>query len=726
MLIVDNTVQALQEIATAHRRKFTYPVVGITGSNGKTIVKEWLSILLQTDFTVVKSPKSYNSQIGVPLSVWRMQERHSIAVFEAGISLAGEMQKLEKIIRPEIGIFTNIGTAHADGFRDQQHKVEEKLKLFQHSKVVIYCKDHQLIDETMNANKAIDSISWSFGKTDSDIQVSFKDQILIIADQKGKTHRFTPKFTDSASLENLVHCLVVCLYLRIDTQHHKRAIDQIASVQMRLTLKEAVNGCYVIDDSYNTDLSALEVALDFLTRQDQRAYKTVILSDILQSGVSAKTLYGAVAELLNRKQIDRLIGIGEEIRSIEGQTEIKSEFYPSTAAFLAAKPEFSEEMILVKGARSFQLEKIVRFLEQKTHGTVLEVNMEALSHNLIFYRQQLSTDTKLMVMVKALAYGGSYEIANLLQYHGVDYLGVAYADEGVRLRKNGITLPIMVLNVTEESFELLSRYQLQPEIYSIGQLNRLIAYFHGQEAPPIHIKLETGMNRLGFVAGELPELTNILQQNSNLTIAGVFTHLAGADDARHEEFSHEQLRLFEKLSSRITKVIGYQPLFHVLNTSGITRFPGHHMDMVRLGIGLYGYDPYNAGNLKVVSTLKTTVSQLKKVKKGESIGYGRSFFADKDMDIAIIAIGYADGFRRSLSNGAGRVLIGGSLAPVVGNVCMDMTMIDVSGLRVAAGDEVVIFGDNPRIEELAKWLDTIPYEILTNVGDRVKRIFISE
>lgn len=726
VLLVADTIHAAQQIAAHHRKQFQYPVIGITGSNGKTIVKEWLSTLLHDQYAVVKSPKSFNSQIGVPLSVWRMKDHHSIAVFEAGISKKGEMIHLEKVIKPSIGIFTNIGSAHADGFQSRQEKIEEKLALFRDCKTLIYCSDFKEIEEAVEKHITSGTISWSFSK-DADVKVSYEDGLLLLRYKDGKSYRFHPKFTDNSSLENLTHCLICCLHLEMVHVVLEAATDRIEGVQMRLTLKEAVNGCYLIDDSYNNDLSALEVATDFLIRQNHRKRKTVILSDILQSGMPDGKLYEKVAELIARKQIDRLIGIGHKIKALKSILSIEAEFFENADQFLKSGIHFSNEMILVKGARYFQLEKIVQFLEQKAHRTILEVNMEALAYNLNFYKQKLKPETKMMVMVKALAYGGSYEIANLLQFHGVDYLGVAYADEGVKLRRNGITIPIMVLNVSETVFEMLERYNLQPEIYNLSQLERFIMHFEGRKAPAIHLKIETGMNRLGFKQEEIKQLKSLLQSNADvIKVAGIFTHLASSENPEHDTFTRKQLSLFQEVSNEILDQLPYKPLRHVLNTSGISSFPEYHMDMVRLGIGLYGYDALNEKNLKVVSSLKTTVSQVKSITKGQTVGYGRSFEAPTDMAIATIAIGYADGFRRSLSNGVGKVLIHNRLVPVVGKVCMDMTMVDVTGLEVNQGDEVTVFGANPGIELLAEWMDTIPYEILTNVGDRVKRIFISE
>ncbi|MEP2509406.1 MAG: alanine racemase, partial [Reichenbachiella sp.] len=497
-----------------------------------------------------------------------------------------------------------------------------------------------------------------------------------------------------------------------------------------LEMKQAVNRSYVIDDTYNNDLYGLEVALDFLGRQNQRSKKTVILSDLYQTGLSNKSLYARVNELLQKNNIQKFIGIGKEINQSTASFHVSSEFYDSTKDFLNAGYAPSDEIVLVKGARDFEFELIVNSIEQKAHGTVLEVNLENLIHNLNFFRSKLQPETKIMVMVKALAYGGgNFEIANLLQFHKVDYLGVAYGDEAVELRKNGIHIPIMIMNVSPGSFRLLKEYNLEPEIYSLDQLIDFLDYFENmQDLPAIHIKLETGMNRLGFTESNLLRLMEQLKLNKHLKVKSIFSHLAGSEDPRHMDYTLQQAERFERMSTQIADGLWYKPMRHLVNTGGIVNHPELHFDMVRLGIGLHGFDPTQTeqDKLKIVSSLKCNVSQVKKIPAGESIGYGRSGFAKKDTTIAIVPIGYADGYLRAFGNGIGKMLVGNQLVPTIGNVCMDMTMIDVTGASVKSGDEVVVFGEKPLISELADWIKTIPYEILTNVSQRVKRVFLSE
>lgn len=725
---VDNTLEALQNIASAHRSGFFYPIIGITGSNAKTIVKEWLATFLERRYHVIKSPKSYNSQLGVPLSVWQMNDNHNLGIFEAGISKPGEMKKLERIIKPDIGIFTNIGTAHDEGFESREQKIKEKVTLFKSSKAIVYCRDHSDIHDQLSILKGVQLISWSQKHEEATVRCDFNKNLIKVTYQH-KEYFFSTRFEDAISIENLLHCITASLVLGFSQHDIQAGIDGIQDVNMRLEMKHGINGCYLIDDSYNNDFYGLEIALDFVNQQNQRPQKSIILSDILQSGKDAAALYYEVNELLKRKGISRLIGIGPTISKSKNLFELETEFFESTEEFLKSDISFSREMILIKGGRKFEFEQIVRQLEQKVHRTVLEVNLDALSHNLNFYRQKLDASTKIMIMVKAFAYGGSYEIANLMQYHNVDYLGVAYTDEGVLLRKNGINTPIMVMNPTEDSFQSLEQFDLHPEIYSQEMLDNYLTFFANKSRiPAIHIKLESGMNRLGFKEENIDKLIEFIWQNPALKIAGIFTHLAGSESSEHEEFTHGQVKKFQRMVDKILPHLQEKPIIHVVNSAGILKYPEYHFDMVRLGIGLYGFESTgkNQNDLRVVSQLKTTISQIKHVKKGQSVGYSRVGVADKsDMKIAVLAIGYADGFRRSLSNGVGQVNINGHLVPVVGNVCMDMTMVDITGVDAREGDEAIIFGANPTISQLGEWMNTIPYEILTNVSERVKRVFYS-
>ncbi|SMD33936.1 UDP-N-acetylmuramoyl-tripeptide--D-alanyl-D-alanine ligase [Reichenbachiella faecimaris] len=721
--LVKDAIAAMQGMAKSQRSEFNYPVIGITGSNGKTIVKEWLAQMLDDQFDIVKSPKSYNSQLGVPLSVWAMGHHHNLGIFEAGISEVGEMERLERVIGPTLGIFTNIGEAHNAGFKDLSEKAMEKAKLFVHAQKVIYCASHDTLKQalTKTVSQTTQLIPWKIKEQKG------KKYVL---DVQEKELSFFLKYDDPASVENIMHCTAMLVVLGYDQEFIQLRLNRLSSVKMRLEMKQAINRSYVIDDTYNNDLYGLEVALDFLGRQNQRSKKTVILSDLYQTGLSSDALYQRVNELLQKNNIQKFIGVGNEINQSRACFHIPAKFYSSTQDLLESGYAPNDEIVLVKGARDFEFELIVNSLEQKAHGTILEVNLENLIHNLNYYRSKLAPETKIMVMVKALAYGGgNFEIANLLQFHKVDYLGVAYADEAVELRKNGIHIPIMIMNVSPASFRLLKEYNLEPEIYSLDQLIDFLDYYESmQDLPAIHIKLETGMNRLGFTESNLQRLIEQLKLNKQLKVKSIFSHLAGSEDPRHADYTKQQGERFERMSTTIMESLWYKPMRHIVNTGGIVNYPELHFDMVRLGIGLHGFDPTQTeqGKLKIVSALKCSVSQVKKIAAGESIGYGRSGFAKKDTTIAIIPIGYADGYLRAFGNGTGQMLVNDQLVPTIGNICMDMTMVDVTDVPVKSGDEVVVFGEKPNISELAEWIKTIPYEILTNVSQRVKRVFLSE
>lgn len=727
VLLVTDVAQALQVIVSDHRQHHDIPVIGITGSNGKTIVKEWLSELLKTDHNVVKSPKSYNSQVGVPLSVWQMTNEHQIGIFEAGISKTGEMINLQKIIRPTIGIFTNIGPAHDIGFESMDIKADEKLILFSECDKLIYCADHKdvaiAIERFKLHNPTVECISWSFAERSKTYNYSSKNNSI----SYGQTV-FDLKYSDLTSLENIAHCITCCLEMGMSAELIHRGVSSLEPVNMRLELKRGINQCYLIDDSYNNDLAGLEIALDFMSLHSGSRKKALILSDILQSNRRPEELYKSVNKLLLDKGVNQLIGIGDEIGESKNIFELESAFYPSTQDFINTldSHHFDNEIILVKGARQFSFEQIVNHLQEKIHGTRLEINLDALTENLNYYRSIIEPDVRLMVMVKAFAYGGgSYEIANVLQYHHVDYLAVAYVDEGVALRKKGITIPIMVMNVSPESFIHLDTYNLEPEIYFVNQLNDLIQFSKGSDLSKIHLKIDTGMHRLGFLEEDIDDLIDLLKEVSDLEVASIFTHLAASEDDNMDDFTDLQLDRYSSIYDRIASSINNQPLRHVLNSSGITRFPNHHMDMVRLGIGLHGIDPNPSvqQHLEPVSTLRTSISQIKRLETGESVGYGRAFIADKPTTIAVLSIGYADGYDRRFGNGKGFVIINGEKAAVVGNVCMDMTMVDMTGINVVEGAEVIVFGPELPVNDLANLIQTIPYEILTNVGPRVKRVF---
>ena len=724
---VNSAIDALQQIALFHRQQFILPVIGITGSNGKTIIKEWLYQLLSKEYNIVKNPGSYNSQVGVPLSVWQLQEHHQLALFEAGISKPGEMQKLSPIIDPTIGIFTNIGSAHNEGFASEDQKVREKLELFNGVKTIIYCRDHALIHDAISKTSA-QKLSWSFSQPAA-IQIT-RDQKKLVFSYKNHDYVLELPFQDHASVENATHCIVLMLHLKYNQDQIQERINSLRAVPMRLELKEGINQCQIIDDTYNNDLGGLQISLDFLASQPQKKNKRLILSDILQSGLTDEELVIRIGELVTKSSVTDFVGIGPILSAYKKHFNTGSVFYTSTDEFLrdAAYYKFQQEIILVKGARVFMFEKIVSQLQRKVHGTIMEIDLGAMINNFNFFKSRLHANTKVMAMVKAFAYGsGSNEVASLLQYHRADYLGVAYADEGVELRKNNISLPILVMNPSEESFQSILLYDLEPEIYNFKILQAFLNFLDGRICK-IHIKLDTGMHRLGFDINDLDALIEIIVAHSNVAVASIFSHLAGADEKLHDEFSNQQAKLFLKSAEQIANAIGYKPLYHLLNSPGILRLPALQLDMVRLGIGLYGVDPTseNFHELKPVASLKTMISQIKSVGIGESVGYGRKGHVSRNTTIATIAIGYADGFSRAFSRGVGEVLVNGMRAPVIGNVCMDMTMVDITGIDAKEGDEVIIFGEGLTIQEVANKINTISYEILTNTSERVKRVFVAE
>jgi alanine racemase len=737
IILVKNSLAALQQLAAFHRSKFDIPVIGITGSNGKTIVKEWLNQLLEDDYNIVRSPRSYNSQIGVPLSVWQMNESNELGIFEAGISQADEMKKLEKIIQPTIGIFTNIGQAHSEGFKNLQHKIEEKIKLFKNAAALIYNGDDENISQAVSTSKSIQLFNWG-KKKDATVRIkkiskTNSNTTLDISHNK-ENFSFVIPFTDDASIENAITCIATLLYLKISVDKIREKLLQLSPVAMRLELKSGINNCSIINDSYSADINSLKIALDFTLQQQQHKKRTVILSDILESGQKEKKLYGEIAQLLIQKKINRLIGIGEKISA---EKEVfkqlnETEFYSSLENFKKDfhRLHFYNETILLKGARVFEFERIDQLLSEQIHQTVLEINLNAMADNLKQYQQLLRPSTKMMTMVKAFSYGGgSFEIANLLQFHKVDYLGVAYADEAIELRRWGINLPMMVMNPEITTFDSLLQYQLEPVIYS-SQLLKLFDEFLKKEGKqfPVHIELETGMNRLGFPLDELQTLISSLK-NSSIKIQSVFSHLAASEEAQQDEFTKQQTDLFINAANEIQAAVNYSFLKHISNSAAIIRHPELQFDMVRLGIGLYGIDSASSHllDLQEASTLKSTIAQIKHLKSGVTVGYNRKGVADGNTTIATVGIGYADGYPRVLGNGNGKMLVNGHLAPVIGSVCMDMTMIDITGIAdVHEGDEAIIFGKGLSVEQIAKWAQTIPYEILTGVSQRVKRVYFEE
>lgn len=746
---VADTLLSVQKLVAWHRAKFKIPVIGITGSNGKTVIKEWLYHLLEDDMKVVRSPKSFNSQIGVPISVWLLQPDTELAIFEAGISQAGEMDHLEKMIKPSIGIFSNIGEAHNEGFLNIRHKINEKLILFKNCDSLIYNKDyHDLHDCVLqfaqhlknNLDKELKLISWS-KKSDTDFQIlnieKEQNQTKIIASHQENKMELHIPFIDDASIENAIHCWLTLIELNVEKDKIQKRFNTLQPIAMRLELINGINHCTIINDSYNSDVSSFTIALDMLLQQNQHENKTVILSDILQSGRD-NDLYDEVAELLKQKKIKRFIGIGDTIsrnkQVFRTNRNLHSTFFKTTEEFLSTidSSSFHQESILIKGARKFSFEKIAKRLQERIHQTVLEINLNAIVHNYKYYQSVLPKHTKTMAMVKAFSYGsGSYEVANKLQFEGIDYLAVAYTDEGIHLRKNGITLPIMVMNADENSYEQLIEWKLEPEIYNIHTLTNMIETCVNAECIdyPIHIKLDTGMHRLGFETNDIDNLCQQLILHKEIKVMSVFSHLAGSEDANLDDYTTQQASMFEHMTSEMNAKLPYTFIRHLCNSSAIIRHPNLHYDMVRLGLGLYGIDSTSQAqkNLRNVSRMKTTIAQIKKVKANETVGYNRKGKVDKDTVIGTVCVGYADGVPRRLGNGKGFMMIHNTLAPIVGNVCMDMCMLDITNIsQTKEGNVVEIFGENYSVNEVAKNAETIPYEILTGISQRVKRVYFEE
>ena len=737
-LKVTDTLQALQHLAAEHRASFKIPVIGITGSNGKTVVKEWLYQLLHADYRIVRSPRSYNSQIGVPLSVWGLNENTQLGIFEAGISEMNEMEQLQKIIQPTIGIFTNLGEAHQENFSGLKQKCEEKLKLFIQADTLIYCSDNKLV-EICIAQSGFKGKLFSWGKSEkADLQImkvaKAADSTILSIKYKGSETSVTVPFTDDASVENGLQCVAVMLHLGLNIKEIAKRIIHLEAVAMRLEVKEGVRNCLIINDSYNSDINSLGIALDFLNQQAtaKNLSKTLILSDILQSGQSPDDLYKTVAGLVKNKNIQRVIGIGTEISKHEALFQsLDKTFFEHTEDFLKSSlvRELRNEIILLKGSRKYHFEDISGKLELITHETTLEVNLNALVDNLNYFRSKLRPETKMMCMVKAFAYGsGAVEVARTLQHNRCDYLAVAVADEGAELRHEGIRIPIIVMNPEKGSFGMIFDNKLEPEIYSFRLLDSFVVAAEklGLTDYPIHIKIDSGMHRLGFEPQDMEQLLEKLKNQSQVKVRSVFSHLSGSDEAKFDSFTEKQVSVFTACADQLSAVFTHHIMRHILNSAGIERFPEYQFDMVRLGIGHYGISSVPEVNLKQVCALKTVILQIKKVKGGETVGYGRKGIINTDKFIAIIPIGYADGFDRKLGNGVGEVLINGKRAKVIGNVCMDLVIIDVTGIEAKEGDVVEIFGDHITVSEVADWLKTIPYEVLTSVSRRVKRVYFQE
>lgn len=737
-LVVKDALKALQKLATYHRKRFSIPVIGITGSNGKTIVKEFLYQLLHKEFNIVRSPRSYNSQLGVPLSVWQINEKHTLGIFEAGISQPDEMENLRPIISPTIGIITNIGEAHQENFISTTQKCMEKLTLFNDCEAIIYDGDDAFIANCIEAaclsHKAI---TWSRTDSDSPLYIEKIEkkghETVIFCTLLGLSQKYVIPFSDDASIENVIHCLAIMLYLKPTSVNDHQKFAELEPVAMRLDVKQGINNCILINDTYNSDINSLDIALDFQQSRhvDKKLKCTLILSDILQSGTLPKSLYKKVADLVRRKNIDRIIGIGRDLKEYGNAFDIDKEFYLTTEEFIKSLSfrKFKDELILIKGSRHFHFEHISELLEKKVHETILEVNLDAIVHNYNYYRSMLKPETKMVCMVKAFGYGaGSYELAKTLQEHRCDYLAVAVADEGAGLRKEGISIPIIVMNPEFSSFNMLFENNLEPEVYSFRLLDALIRETErrGITSYPIHIKIDTGMHRLGFQPDDVPAIYEHLKEQCGVTVRSVFSHLVGSDSPVFDDFTKKQLDTFSRTAAELEKMLDYKIIKHILNSAGIERFADYQMDMVRLGIGLYGVSASGIKGLRNVSTLRTTILQIQNVPSGDSIGYSRRTYVQRDSRIAIIPIGYADGLDRHLSNRGGDVFINGHRCPILGNICMDACMIDVTDTDAQEGDPVIIFGEELPVEELAAKLKTIPYEILTSVSPRVKRVYYRE
>ena len=745
-LVVPSALAALQRLAERHRDEFNIPVVGITGSNGKTMVKEWLYQLLLPSQRIVRSPRSYNSQIGVPLSVWLLNEQAEIGIFEAGISQPGEMFALRDIIQPTIGVLTSLGAAHQENFRSMEEKCMEKMELMHDTRAVVYCSDNDIVSRCIRRMQYRgEKISWSTCDEQAALFVKNEEitnSSLVTYVWHGEEHSYEIPFVDEASIENSITCAAVALYLGVTPQQLAERMSVLEPVAMRLEVKEGQRGCILINDSYNSDVNSLDIALDFMNRRTDNAQattlksqlkKTLVLSDIFQSGVAPETLYAQVSDLAVKRGIDMFIGIGPEISSQADKIRINDKrFFADVQHFLSSDTFSSlrNELILLKGARSFGFDQITEQLEQKVHETILEVNLNAVVDNLNYFRSFLKSETKMVCMIKADAYGaGAVEVAKTLQDHRVDYLAVAVADEGVTLRKAGITANIMIMNPEMTAFKTMFDYDLEPEVYSFRLLDALIraARKEGITGWPVHIKLDTGMHRLGFdPEHDIDDLITRLKHQQAIIPRSVFSHFVGSDSDDFDSFSAQQFDLFDKGSRALQSAFSHKILRHMDNSAGIEHFPERQMDMCRLGIGLYGVDPRDNRVLHTVSTLKTTILQMRHVSAGETVGYSRKGKIDRDSVIAAIPIGYADGLNRHLGNRHGYCLVNGQKAEYVGNICMDVAMIDVTGIDCQEGDKVEIFGEHLPVTSLSDTLETIPYEVLTGVSNRVKRVYFQD
>lgn len=729
-LIVPNTLNALQDWAEAHRKKFSIPIIAITGSNGKTVVKEWLNQLLSDDYQICRSPRSFNSQLGVALSLLQLEPHHQLGIFEAGISEPGEMDKLQQMIQPEMGIYTFSGTAHVENFLSERQLIGEKLKLFSHCRTII-CPQISETLELLHGQMHHKRICFKTPTSEA-LKVLYGRAFVRIIYQDHSLE-FEIPFVDRASADNAISCIYLMLHLGYPFDVIQERLMRLTPLEMRLQMLHSSNDTIIVNDAYSNDLQSLEIALDFLISQSGNRRKVVIISDMIQSGLNALEMCSRMSELLLRKKVSHCIAVGKILSSHRNFFPPETVFFDSAERLLLSihPDDFMHCAVLIKGARSYRLERAVALLQEKTHETVLEIDLNAVAYNLSVYRSKLLPGVKLMSMVKAFGYGsGIEEMASLLAFNKVDILAVAYADEGATLRRAGISLPIMVMHPEGASIGTILKNHLEPEIYSQRVLQLFADGISGldfRETLNIHLKIDTGMHRLGFLPDEVENAVRLIADNSAFKIASVFTHLSASDNPLHDDFTREQIKRFQQANDVIKRYCNYSYDRHLLNTAGIERFPEYQLEMVRCGIGLYGVSPSSSLlGLKSVGRLTTKISQIKEISSGESVGYGRSFMAHQKMKIATVPVGYADGLSRQLSNGKGKMFVNGGMAPIVGKVCMDMTMIDVSGIVCNEGDEVEIFGRDISIEEFAKMSDTIPYEVMTSIGQRVRRIYRQE
>ncbi len=738
-LQVADAVEAMQQVAAEHRRQFSLPVIGITGSNGKTIVKEWLAAMLSDKYRIVRNPNSYNSQIGVPFSVWQTDSSDNLAIFEAGISMPGEMERLEKVICPTIGILTNIGSAHSQFFKNDEEKLNEKLKLFKHCKSIIYSTENKIIKAALERKEfaGIEKISWGTD-TDARYKITAKTVINDFTRVEIDGQVIEIPFSDPASCENAMHCVALMLHLGFSCAFINKQLSNLVAMNMRMEIQEAVNQSIIINDTYSLDFSSLRIAVNFLNQQRQFPKKSIILSDFEQAGTLKSENYEEIITLLKENGISKFIAVGEGFHKnqeiFQKETEIRSYFFERTEELLKNLHEigFQREAILIKGARNYRFERVAEPLLMKTHQTVLNVNLPAIVSNLNYYRSFLKPGCKIVAMVKAMSYGlGDAELINELQFHNIDYLSVAYGDEGMNLRKHNIKTPIIVLGAEAHSFDLMIQHNLEPEIFNFHYLEKLLdtlSQYPDIKEFKIHIKLDTGMHRLGFDEEDLPKLVKIIKSDGRVRVASIFSHLAAAEDPAEDDFTRGQIEKFKRMSDQLVAAFNYPILRHILNSAGITRFPEAQFDMVRLGIGLYGFSGVKEDqkHLQNVATLKTIITQIKTVKCGETIGYNRSTTAEKDLKVGIIPIGYADGYFREFGCGRGQVYVNGKYARTLGKICMDMCMIDLTGIPAKIGDEVIVYGIENSIADMAAAIGKIPYELLTSISRRVPRIYVME